>query len=57
MGIIKWCFCPTKKGMAENCNDKKQNFENTCYEELKPISDADKEYNDVNQRGITDTVV
>lgn len=57
MGIIKWCFCPTKKGMAENCNDKKQNFENACYEELKPISDADKEYNDVNQRGTTDTVV
>ena len=46
MGIIKWCYCSTKKWKTENCNGKELNFvrENTYYEELKPISNVDKEY-------------
>ena len=48
MGIIKWCCCSTKKCKTGNYNGKEQNFvtKNAYYEELKPISNVDKEYID-----------
>ena len=30
VGIIKWCFCPTKKWKAGNYNSKERNFVRKC---------------------------
>ena len=47
IGIYKWCHCPTQKWKTRNHNLKEQNLgvelNNAFYEELKPISDVEKE--------------